>query len=244
MAIVKNPNEIVEELVADFRTVFGTSLISVIMYGSAVTHEYRPGKSDINIAIVLENNSAKEVIKASHICKKWMRKKVSIPFFMTKEYITNSLDTFPIEFLDMQNNHRVLSGEDLLARISISPEHLRIQCERELKSAALHLRSGYIRCTGKAEDMRMLLSYSSRSLFPILKALLVLAGRAVPSARTEVVLSVEDVYKLKSSSVMGAFEPAKSERSSNYKNVAEKLIDSVDLLINRTDVMNTREVSL
>ena len=100
--MIKNPNDIVEELIADYLAVFGNELVSAVMYGSAVTHEYRPGKSDINIALVLVDNTIKRLTQSLSIQKKWQRNGVSIPLFMTKEYIAGSLDSYPVEFLDMQ----------------------------------------------------------------------------------------------------------------------------------------------
>jgi len=37
----------------DYRRVFGQDIVSVILYGSALTADYVPGKSDLNLMIVL-----------------------------------------------------------------------------------------------------------------------------------------------------------------------------------------------
>jgi len=45
-------------LLADgYHKVFGNDLISVILYGSAVTNEYIPKKSDLNFLIVLSEGN-------------------------------------------------------------------------------------------------------------------------------------------------------------------------------------------
>ena len=49
----KDPKEIFQELTDDYKDCFGNELVSIILYGSAAGKEYRPGKSDINVMVVL-----------------------------------------------------------------------------------------------------------------------------------------------------------------------------------------------
>jgi predicted nucleotidyltransferase len=207
MAIIRNPNDIVDAYVADYRAVFGDNCASVTMYGSAVTHEYRPGDSDINILIVLKNFGIEELKKSFSVTRKWQRKKVSVPFFMTGEYIASSLDTYPIEFIDMRSNYKVLYGEDVLALLDIKKEHVRIQCERELKGIALHLRREYVRTNGNKKVLRRLLTASVKTLLPVFKALLVLNDRPIPKLKSDIIMAIEELYDLGISVFTELFDP-------------------------------------
>ena len=60
--------------------------------------------------------------------------KIAAPLIMTQDYIQNSLDSFPLEFLEIQQHHLCLFGQDSFAELSFYQPHLRLQCERELKS--------------------------------------------------------------------------------------------------------------
>jgi predicted nucleotidyltransferase len=196
MRVVRNPNDIVDRYVADYRNACGDNLVSVIMYGSAVTHEYRPGESDINTLIVLKDFGIGELGTSLPVARKWLSKKVTVPFYMTGEYIASSLDTYPIEFIDMSSNYKVLYGDDVLARLDIKKEHVRIQCERELKGIALHLRREYVRTSGGKKVLERLLTASIKTLLPVFKALLVLNDRPIPKLKSDIIMAVEELYNL------------------------------------------------
>jgi hypothetical protein len=238
MKKVKNPNDIVASLVSDYREVLGDSLVSVIMYGSAVTHEYVPGVSDINIAVVLTDDDIHHVSRSVAVQRKWRRYGVATPFFMTRRYIAASLDTFPIEFLDMQNNYRVLHGDDVLAGLEIGHEYLRLQCERELKGAALHLRRAFVQCEGGERLLYELLKSSLRRLLPVFKALLVLGGESIPRTRSDVIAAVEDMYKMGASVVSEVHNSDKRVLHGRYQDVFERYVTVVDELVRSVDSMS------
>jgi predicted nucleotidyltransferase len=236
MAIIRNPNDIVESYVSDYKAAFGDNCASVIMYGSAVTHEYRPGVSDINILIVLKNFGIEELRKSFSITRKWQAKKVTVPFFMTVDYIASSLDTYPVEFIDMRSNYKVLHGEDVLARLDIKKEHLRIQCERELKGIALHLRREYVRTNGDKKILGRLLTASVKTLMPVFKALLVLNDRPIPNLKSDIIMAIEDLYNLGISVFTELFapgaRPVPGRSLDEYINQFAKTIDVLIVTVN------------
>jgi len=63
---------------------------------------------------------------------------------LTKADIDSSLDTFPIEFLNIKRNYTVVFGEDILEGLAFEKEFIRMQCERELKGKLLLLRAEYV----------------------------------------------------------------------------------------------------
>ena len=241
MAKITNPNDIVESLVSDYRGVFGDDLVSVIMYGSAVTHEYKPGISDINIAIVLKDNSITQIAKSTSLQKKWAKSRVSAPFFMTEEYIHSSCDTYPIEYLDMRSNYRVLFGEDVLEHIEINREHIRLQCERELRGAAIHLRRSFIQCAGNNKMLADLLNTSIRRLIPVFKALLKLKGSVIPKSKSDIISTVEDSYDLGASSLSDIFNSDNKNRKQEYGRLFDNYANDIDTLISAVDTLLQEE---
>ena len=241
MAKIINPKDIVESFVSDYRGVFGGELVSVIMYGSAVTHEYKPGVSDINIAIVLKDNSIAHIAKSMALQKKWAKSKVSTPFFMTEEYIHNSCDTYPIEYLDMRSNYRVLYGEDVLEHIEIKREHIRLQCERELRGAAIHLRRSFMQCAGNNKMLSDLLNASIRRLIPVLKALLKLKGSTIPKSKSDIIATVEHSYDLGASSLSDIFNSDNKNRKQGYGQLFDNYANDIDKLIGTVDILNEEE---
>jgi hypothetical protein len=240
MKKIKNPNEIVNALVSDYQGIFGDDLISIIMYGSAVTHEYKPGKSDINIAVVLTDNSISQISKSITLQKKWVKSGVSTPFFMSMQYIQNSRDTYPIEFLDMRSNYRVLFGEDIFENFEVKHEHVRLQCERELRGVAIHLRRSFVQCAGNNKLLSELLNASIRRLIPVFKGLLVLKDRSIPKSRSDIVSMVEDSYNLGASALSEVFN-SMNKKLDNYNQLFDTYAHDVDKLIMCVDTLVKEE---
>lgn len=183
-------------LTDEYHKVFGNDLISVILYGSAVTEEYIPKKSDLNFLIVLSEEGIERLHLVYDPVSKWRKKRVSTPLFLTKAYIESSLDTFPIEFLNIKRNYELVFGEDILEGLSFEKESIRMQCERELKGKLLLLRERYVETRGKAIALKNLIANTLPDFIFIFKGLLYLLDREVPATKRETVSTVAKAFDL------------------------------------------------
>ena len=98
----------------DIRQAFGKSLRSVILYGTAARDEIFKDRPHINFMVVVEDNTPSSLARCAGQMKKWRKRLIATPLFLDPEYIGRSLDTFPLEFMDMKASYRVLHGEDVL----------------------------------------------------------------------------------------------------------------------------------
>ena len=167
----KDPREIFPEIIDEYKGLYGSSLISIIAYGSAVGKDYIPGKSDINIMVVLDDVGMEGLDKSFDAVKKWRKKGVDVPLFLTEGYIKSSLDVFPIEYMNFQKRYELLFGKDVLADLTFDREHVRLQCERELKGKLLLLREAFLESQGQAGAMRDVIGRSIMTFAAIFKAL-------------------------------------------------------------------------
>jgi len=204
-----------EELTA----VFSDHLQSIILYGSATGPDYIAGVSDHNFLVVLDDTGMAELDKARSLVTGWRKKKIAMPLFMSEQYIQASLDSFPIEFLNMQLSRRVVLGEDVIAELEINSEHLRLQAEREVKGYLLKLRQGLILSLGKASEMRALVIDSLSALTSLFRALLVLKNLEVPEVKQEVIMAACQAFGL---------DDALFRRLNTLRSKSEK-IDKTDL---------------
>src|SRR4030042_1076971 len=152
--IPKTPEEIFPEMTAGFQKIFGEDLVSIILYGSGAGGDYVPGKSDLNFLITLTDRGIEGLDRALETVGRWRKRNVAIPLFMTGAYLTGSLDAYPVEFLNMKRNYKVVSGEDVLAPLTFAHQHIRLQLERELRGKLLHLRSGCLATGGRPRKHR------------------------------------------------------------------------------------------
>lgn len=166
-----------QELSSRLTTVYGNKLESVVLYGSAADGEFHKGHSDYNILIVLTEISVVELAKSKDLLKKWAKDGNPAPLFFTHEEIKSSADVFPIEFSDIKKLHKILAGTDPFAQISIDLKNLRHQCEHELRSKLLTLRSRIPFIEDKPKEIIKLVLESSSSFFAIFRGVLNLLGK-------------------------------------------------------------------
>jgi hypothetical protein len=109
------------------------------------------------------------------------------PLMMTPQYIAASCDTFPLELLEIQQQHTVLLGQDHFAGLRFEPAHVRLQCERELKSALLQLRQGLLAAAGNYKQLGPLCRHEAERATRVLRGVLHLGGRESPPLASEIV---------------------------------------------------------
>jgi hypothetical protein len=200
--VPKDPKEIFSGIIDDYEGLFGEDLVSIILYGSAASGDYIAGKSDINFMIVLSERGIDLIDRTFSVIDKWKRRKVATPLFLTEAYVRTSLDVFPIEYLNFQNNYTLVYGKDILKDLTFDREFLRLQCEREVKGKLLLLREAFLETQGKGKNLGLVMAGSLGALVAIFGALLHLKGQALPHHRREVVTKVCQAFHIDS----GLFE--------------------------------------
>jgi len=185
--IPTDPRELFNEFTKDYKDIYGNDLVSIILYGSSASGNYIPKKSDINFLIVLTETGITQLRKSLKIAAKWRKRMVSTPLFLTKSYITSSLDSFAIEFLNMKKHYQLVFGEDTLKEISINKSSLRLQCERELNAKLLQLRQAYLESGGNTKTVLLIIERSLTAFISIFKALLYLKNIEIPDENSKIV---------------------------------------------------------
>jgi predicted nucleotidyltransferase len=194
--IPEKPQDIFVPLTQDYLRVFGKELVALILYGSAAGGSYVRGKSDINLLVVLTAAGMDKLADALEMIKGWKKRHVAVPLTMTKSFIESSLDSYPIEFLNMKNSHIIIYGENILEKLSFEPADLRLQIERELKGKLILLRQGYLEAEGKARQLKQLIGNSFTAFISIFNALLYLKHDAAPRERRDTIKELAKVLAI------------------------------------------------
>jgi predicted nucleotidyltransferase len=194
--IPKEPEEIFPGIINDYKQLFGDDLISIMLYGSAASGDYIPGKSDINFLIMLSEKGIDSLDRTFDLIAKWKKRNVATPLFVTEAYVRTSLDVFPIEYLNFQNSYKLVYGKDILKDLSFDREFLRMQCEREVKGKLLLLREAFLESQGKGKHLRQLIAHSLGAFVAIFKALLHLKGEEIPRHKRKVIKQVCQVFDM------------------------------------------------
>ena len=170
----------------------GEKLHSVHLVGSALTADFDSKISDVNSVVVLHRMDLKFLQILAPLGKKYGRRGIAAPLIMTPGYVLDSLDVFPLEFLNIKLFHATAVGEDIFKDLSIAPADLRQQCERELKVKLISLRQGYLASSGAAKFLRQGLVSTFSGYIPLFRAILVLLEKEVPADFSEVLIRLEE----------------------------------------------------
>jgi hypothetical protein len=157
------------------------NLAGLILFGGLARGRFRPGHSDVNLVVLLRDASASALSAIAPALRRAWRAAGVEPFLLTPQEVRLAADVFATKFLDIQDNHIVLAGENPFAGLEVSREHLRLRIEQELRNTLLRLRRRFV---GVAEDpaaLTAVLAEVARPLALQLLSLLHLAGKAIPA---------------------------------------------------------------
>jgi hypothetical protein len=193
------PDEIQKLLrtyVKDVKGVFGEQLEGMLLYGSAVRGEFLPGRSNLNILLLVSSYDSAVLKKYGALHRHWSKEQIVVPLFLTEEELHTSAAVFPLEFLEIQEQHRVLGGRDPFIGFHVKTDRLRETVVQGVTSHLFRLRQRYVEGGGSDDATTILLPLSITSIVPLLRGVQRLLGRPVLSHSDAVIKDVAEQLKL------------------------------------------------
>ena len=178
-------DKILEEFVKRVREAGGGNVESMILFGSAVAGDFRPGLSNLNVLCVLRDSSFQALHALTPAAKWWDKQKQPPPLCMTRHELERTVDVFTIELLDMQQHHRVLYGEDAVKDLRIPMDLHRVQVEYELREKLVLLRQHILVASDSESRLLELLVRSAPSFTTLFRHALIALGGTPPTTRRE-----------------------------------------------------------
>lgn len=185
------------ELVARLTAAAGPNLKSVILYGSAVSGEFHPQHSDLNVLCVLQKLGAYELGQLNAAARWWTSQGHPAPLVFTLEELKSAADIFAIELLDIKANHRVLTGEDVFSNLEVPMRFHHLQVERELRTNLVRLRQKYLAAPRDGKTVLRLMLDSAASFVALFRHALIALGQPAPgpAPATPAAVAVEEEQK-------------------------------------------------
>lgn len=166
------------------------NLASLVVYGSVAAEEFHSGFSDVNLLCVLRRISEPLLRDLSPAVIWWTKQGHPAPLIFSSEELSRSARVFPIEMLDIKENHRVLVGDDPFVHLEIPMDLHRVQLEHELRTRLLHLRQQYAAIAADSKKIDQLLLRSISAISTLFRhALITLAAKA-PASKADVMREV------------------------------------------------------
>ncbi len=181
---------------APVREGLGSEFLAGYLTGSVLTQGFDPRRSKINVLVVSRTLDAGVLERLAAVIPVTRKAPHFEPLFMAKRQIEKSLDVFPIEWLEMQERHLLLAGEDVLAGLEVPRTYLRLQLEHELRGKHIQLRQALLLNRSRPLELSRVLAAAASSYATLFRTLLRISGEDPPAESARVVERVADVFKL------------------------------------------------
>lgn len=186
----------VEAYVGMLRQVASDQIRGVTFFGRVLTPQFDFARMAATNVLVLDRVELGLLRRIAERGPEFGSRGIAAPLIMTPDYIRDSLDTFPLELLEIHQRRVTVLGDDLFDQIRIQPEHLRLQCERELKRVLIRCRQALLEAAGREEILSEIEADIGLHLLRTLRGVLWLKGRKDFVSPEQVIAEVEQTWSV------------------------------------------------
>jgi len=188
--------KLLTQLIGKLQKAYGERLVSVVLYGSAATGDHHADFSDINILCVLSEISPRELASGEDIFRWWREQGSPSPLLLSEHELVASADCFAIEFHDIQRQHRLLHGKDVITSLLIEDTFYRAQVEHDLRAKLLRVRQKAGGMLSNPDLLRRMLLDSVSTFCVLFRHALILRGADAPALKRDVIQRAREVFAI------------------------------------------------
>ncbi len=166
---------------------------SLALFGAIAAGSFDRSRHTARSVLVVERVDLTALQRLAQHGLKLGKSRIAAPLIMTPAYIKSSLDTFPLEMIEIHQNHITVLGEEYFDKLTFDEAHIRLQCERELKTILIGLRQGLLAATGSEKLLGALAQDVGEGLMRTLRGLLWLKGQRDAKPAATVITEVEKI---------------------------------------------------
>lgn len=230
--------DLLKGLVERLTQACGDNLQAIVLYGSAVTGEYRKNHSDLNLLCILHRTDATDLEKLHEPLAWWKRKGFAIPQVFTEQELRASADIFAIELLDMKEHHRMLYGSDFLASLDVPTRLHKLQVERELRTNLVRLRQGILAVPPRDRILVSLMDAAVSAFVTLFRHALIAFGDPPATSKRHVVRRSAELSGGNPEAFFAILDVHEGKRKASDIDAQETLrgyVDLVERMTNETD---------
>ena len=200
------------EWLAPVRAAMGPEFLTCYLTGSVLRQGFDPRRSRINLLVVARELPIEKLDDLARAMPAPGKRFRFDPLFLSRSQLEQSLDVFPIEWLEIQEAHLRLEGADVLQTIEVPLTYLRLQCEHELRGKLVQLRQAYLQHAARPGALQDVLHATASGFATLFRTLLRLRGESPPAETPQVVQRVADAYGLRAEGLLGAYLVRQGQR--------------------------------
>ncbi len=226
-ALPSNVRERLAEFTKNLETALAEDLVGILVHGSVVRGEYRPGESDVDVIVILQRADfahLEAIGNAMQVARYSARIEAMI---LVESEIAGASDAFPLLYDEIKQRHILLVGRDPFASVEVHDTHRRLRIEQELREAQIRLRRAVTDALGAREAIAGAVVRKVKQVRAPLHALLALKGIACPPDLPSVLAKIGETYGVDILPLRGAREAPDAAHAALVA-VLTKTIDDVN----------------
>ena len=236
----ETPTEIasaLEQLVQDLRAQAGANFAGLVVYGGLARGRYRPGRSDVNVIVLLNNPDGKALKGIAPALRDARRLAGIDAMLLSPTEVDSAARDFPSKYLDIQKHHVVLYGSDPFDAVKISLSDVQKRVAQSLRNQLIRLRHCYLVRCSEPDGLRAALLGAARSLAIDLSCLLIAEGHPPPDDdRTATVYQIASgVFNLDASTLGDLAALRNGANLANPDDLFVRLLSVLSSLADRAD---------
>jgi len=181
-ALTDRQRAALDMLVGDLRTLFGSRLHSLVVYGLGT---FNADENYVRTLGLVERVTFDDLARAVPLAAEWQRRGLAVPLLLSRHEFARTLDVFPLEYGSIVANHVVIVGDDPFAGTEVADADRRRGCEQQAKSHLIHLREGFLETQGDPRQVVRLMASSAPAFRTLLTNLARLEGGDWPELDTD-----------------------------------------------------------
>jgi len=170
----------------------GDNARSLTLFGAIAAGAFNPRSHTARSVFVVGDVDLDMLHRLARQGPRLGKARIAAPLIMTPEYINASMDTFPLEFLEIAQHRIRVFGEDHFRELSLEAADVRHECEREIKTIQLGMRQALLASAGRDKALTTVEVDVGERLLRSLRGLLWLHGDTEPRAALDAVAAIED----------------------------------------------------
>jgi len=169
-------------------------LVSLVLYGSAAAGDRQEEFSDYNILCVLTRITPRELSDSEPIFRWWREHGSPSPLLLSQQEMEAAAACFVIEFKDIQRQHQLLAGKDVISTLAVDNRFYSAQVEHDLRAKLLRLRQKASGMLSEPDLLRRLLLDSVSTFCVLFRHALILHGSEGPAAKRAVIVAASQRF--------------------------------------------------
>jgi predicted nucleotidyltransferase len=193
-ALPAGVRERLDEFTKNLEKALTKDLVGILVHGSVVRGEYRPGESDVDVIVILEKadfTHLEAIGNALQLARYSARIEAMI---LVESEIAGASDAFPLLYDEIKQRHILLCGRDPFSGVEVHDTHRRLRIEQELREAQIRLRRAVTDAFGAREAIAGAVMRKVKQVRAPLHALLALKGITSAPDLPSVLAKIAETY--------------------------------------------------